>query len=110
MGVIGSKLTTHSQLGLAPWFPDLVASGIKVHKVMDPGEQDPCPGVWTIARFYIRDDIENAMVWKGTAGADEWVAIQLPKILARRWLWGVELTNEPNPVSCLLYTSPSPRD
>jgi hypothetical protein len=92
-----SKLTLHLQS--APgWVSEFVKrSGTGWIKWIDPPEQNPFPGIKTVARYFIPDNDSNAMVERGIAGANDWWNWMRPRI--RSWCWCHEGPNEPQPMA-----------
>lgn len=69
-------------------------------KIIDPPHTDPFNGrVKVIGRVYVPDDLCNALVMEGAAGADKLYNMIAPTILARPYVWAWEWLNEPHPLS-----------
>jgi hypothetical protein len=93
-----SKLTWHFQFLGTPVDAIAAASGAKYIKVMDPPATNPFPGKQVIGRTYIDDNVSNAIVAKGAAGAEEWFARFLPIYLSRSYVTWWEAANEPQDI------------
>ena len=75
----------------------MTALGAGWVKLVNPGSgADPFPALWKDVRLWT-DDVDRAMVARGRAGADEYMAMMLPRWQPYR-TWanvGFELPNEP---------------
>jgi len=67
-------------------------------KIIDPPEQNPCPGKMVIGRTYMTDEESNALVWQGAVGATTWFNRWKSFYSSRGYVHCWEGPNEPQPM------------
>jgi hypothetical protein len=90
--VSASKLGWHFQM-IPGWASGLVNSTWV--KIIDPPSNNIFPRQKAIGRVYIPDNEANAMIMRGSIGAEEWFARCQPAYERAPWIWCWEGPNEP---------------
>lgn len=101
------RLTIHCQLGIPSWIESfLKKSQVDWLKIMDPGLDYPLPqlpDLKLLVRFWRHAEWEQERVWRGMAGATEWLEAHREQIAKRPWLKRanvyLEVLNEPHPMA-----------
>jgi len=76
---------------------------IKLLDGLLPEHYDPYPEAIIIGRTYEPDEESIARIWKGAAGADEWMAKWARFYAARPYVHAWEGPNEPHPMSNVAF-------
>ena len=78
--------------------PPSARGWIKLLDAALPENTNPYPGATIIGRTYEPDELSNERIWKGAAGADDWMVRWAPFYKTRPYVHAWEGPNEPHPM------------